>query len=178
MILGMTPLVFLHVVISLVGIGTGLAVAWGMLGSKRMPGLAVVFLWTTVLTSASGFILPATQFLPSHATGILSLIILAFTLYAWYGKRLAGRWRGVYAGTAVAALYLNVFVLVVQLFLKVPSLKALAPQQSEPPFTVTQGIVLLVFIAWGVLAVKRFHPERAGAARAGGMVDDEDLAPQ
>lgn len=166
MILGMSPLVFLHVVISLVAIGTGWVVAWQMLSGKLSRGLTATFIWTTVLTSATGFILPADKFLPSHATGIVSLLVLAFTLYAYYGARLAGRWRAIYAGTAVAALWLNVFVLVVQLFLKVPALKAIAPQQTEPPFAGVQGALLVAYIVWGVMAVKRFHPEPAAGAVA------------
>lgn len=161
MISGMPPLVFLHVVISLVAIGTGWVVAWQMLSGKLSRGLTATFIWTTVLTSATGFILPADKFLPSHATGIVSLLVLAFTLYAYYGAKLAGRWCAIYAGTAVAALWLNVFVLVVQLFLKVPALKAIAPQQSEPPFVGAQGALLVLYVVWGVMAVKRFHPGSA-----------------
>ena len=148
----------IHVLLSVVGILTGVVVALGMLRSDRMPRWTDVFLGTTVLTSVTGFFLPATKFLPSHATGILSLLILAVTVYAWYGRKLAGRWRGIYVGTAIAALYLNVFVLVVQAFLKVEPLKALAPKQSEPPFVATQAVVLIAFIALGVIAVKRFRP--------------------
>ena len=151
-------MLIIHVVLSVVGIVTGLVVAWGMLRSDRMPRWTDVFLATTVLTSVTGFFLPATKFLPSHATGILSLVILAATLYAWYGRKLSGRWRGIYVGTAIAALYLNVFVLVVQAFFKVEPLRALAPKQSEPPFVAAQAVVLIAFVALGVIAVKRFRP--------------------
>lgn len=147
-----------HVLLSLVGIFTGLVVAWGMLHSNRMPRWTDVFLATTVLTSVTGFLLPATKFLPSHATGILSLLILAVTLYAWYGRKLEGRWRAIYVGTAIAALYLNVFVGVFQAFLKIEPLKALAPHQNEPPFLVAQAVVLVAYIVLGVVAVKRFRP--------------------
>jgi hypothetical protein len=158
MILGMTPLVLIHTLISLVGIATGFVVVAGMLRNKRLDRWTGWFLATTILTSASGFILPAAKFMPSHAVGILSLAILAVACYALYSKRMAGRWRAAYVATAVAALYFNVFVLVVQLFVKVPALHALAPQQSEPPFAVAQGVVLLCFVIVGVLAVRRFHP--------------------
>jgi hypothetical protein len=155
-------MLFVHVLLSIVGIITGLVVAWGMLRSDRMPRWTDVFLGTTVLTSLTGFLLPATKFLPSHATGILSLVILAATLYAWYAKKLAGSWRWIYVATAIAALYLNVFVLVVQAFLKVEPLKALAPHQNEPPFIVAQAVVLIAFIALGVVAAKRFRPPPPG----------------
>ena len=151
-------MLFVHVLLSVVGIVTGLAVAWGMMRSDRVPRWTDVFLGTTVLTSVTGFFLPATKFLPSHATGILSLVILAVTLYAWYAKKLSGSWRWIYVATAIAALYLNVFVLVVQAFLKVEPLKALAPQQNEPPFIVAQAVVLIAFVALGVVAAKRFRP--------------------
>ena len=158
MIFGMTPLVFIHTLISLVGIATGLVVLRGLWANQRTDRWTGWFLATTILTSASGFVLPATKFLPSHAVGILSLAILAVACYARYGKRMAGAWRLAYVATAVAALYFNVFVLVVQLFLKVPALHALAPQQSESPFAIAQGVVLVAFVAAGVLAARRFHP--------------------
>lgn len=162
MILGMTPLVFVHVLISFIGIFSGAYVAWAMLRADPVPKWTAVFLWSTLLTSLSGFILPADKFLPSHATGIVSVLVLAFTFYAWYAKKLEGRWRSIYAGTAIAALYLNVFVLVVQAFLKVPGLHALAPKQSEPPFAITQGAVLIGFILLGILATRRFRGAPSG----------------
>ncbi len=165
---GLPPLVLSHVVISLIGIFSGLVVLFfGLLASRRLSGWTSLFLWSTVATSLSGFILPATRFLPSHATGVISMIVLAATLPALYKFRLAGRWRKIYVAGAVTALYLNVFVLVVQLFLKVPALNALAPTQKEPPFLIAQGAVLLAFVVLGILAVKRFHPEAAMPAASG-----------
>ena len=158
MILGMTPLVFIHTLISLVGIATGLVVLRSMWGNQRADRWTGWFLATTILTSASGFVLPAAKFMPSHAVGVLSLAILAVACYARYGKRMSGAWRLAYVVSAVAALYFNVFVLVVQLFLKVPALHALAPQQNEPPFAVAQAAVLVLFVVAGVAAVRRFHP--------------------
>lgn len=162
MIQGMTPFTLLHVAISLVAIFSGFVVLfYGWLASKRLPGWTAVFLITTVATSVTGFMLPFVKFLPSHAFGVLSLILSAFVLPALYKFRLAGNWRWIYVSGAVLLLYLNVFVLVVQLFLKVPALAALAPTQKEPPFAIAQGLVLLLFVVFGVLAVKRFRPERA-----------------
>lgn len=168
MVLGMAPLVLLHVVISLVGILSGLVVLfYGLLASRKLSGWTSLFLWSTVATSLSGFILPATRFLPSHATGVLSMIALAVAIPALYKFRLAGGWRRAYVVAAVLSLYLNVFVLVAQLFLKVPALKALAPTQKEPPFAIAQGAVLLAFIVFGWLALKRFRPETAAPASVG-----------
>ena len=164
MILGLSPLVFIHTLISLVGIATGFVVLYDMWGNRRADRWTAWFLVTTILTSASGFLLPAVKFMPSHAVAILSLVILAACCYARYVKRMAGAWRLGYVLTAVAALYFNVFVLVAQLFLKVPALHALAPQGNEPPFGIAQGVVFLAFIVLTVLAVRRFHPDRAPAA--------------
>jgi len=165
----MSTMLLLHVALSLVGIATGLVVALGMLGSRPLPGWTAAFLATTVLTSVTGYFLPADRILPSHIVGAISLVLLALALVALYKNRLAGPWRWVYVSTAVAALYLNVFVLVFQAFLKVPALHALAPTQSEPAFKLAQGLVLLAFIAIGVLAVRRFHPtEHARTLRAAG----------
>ncbi len=160
MILGMSLAAFtqLHVVISLIGIVTGLVVVFGMLGSKRMPGWTALFLATTVLTSVTGFLFPFEKLLPSHIVGIISLVVLAIALIALYGYRAAGSWRWIYVVSALLALYFNVFVLVVQGFAKVPALKQLAPAQTEPPFVAAQGVVLLIFIVLTVVAIRAFRP--------------------
>lgn len=168
MIFGMPVLTFVHVVISLIGIATGLVVLYGLLQGNRMDGMTAWFLTTTVLTSATGFILPAPHFLPSHTIGILSLIALAIAIAARYRFQMEGAWRRTYVITAVIALYFNVFVLVVQSFMKVPPLHDLAPTQSEPPFAIAQGVVLVLFVALGTLAVRRFRVESLRAMSAGG----------
>ena len=159
MILGMSVATFtlVHVIISLVAIAAGLIVLFGMWGAKRMPAMTALFLFTTVLTSVTGYFFPVDEIKPSHIVGTLSLVILAVSLLAIYVYHLAGRWRWIYVVTAVAALYLNVFVLVVQAFLKIPFLNQFAPKGTEPPFAIVQGIVLLLFVLGGWQAVKRFH---------------------
>jgi hypothetical protein len=170
---GFSPSVLAHVVISLAGIVTGFVVIWGLLRSKRLPAITLFFLLTTTLTSAHGFLLPSFGLTPARIFGIISILALVPTLYGLYGARLAKPWRGIYAAGAVFVQYLNFFVLIVQLFRRVPSLAAAAPNQSEPAFAITQGVALVAFIGLGVLAVKRFHPERRQAevperlARAG-----------
>jgi len=156
---------FVHVVISLVGIGSGLVVLFGLIGGKRLDAWSALFLATTVATSVTGFGFPFDHLLPSHQVGIVSLFVLAAAIVARYPLRLAGPWRRVYVVCATAALYLNVFVLVVQAFLKVPALKAMAPHQTEPPFAVAQGLVLVLFVALGTLAARRFRAAPAAAAR-------------
>jgi hypothetical protein len=167
MILGLsTPtFTFVHVVISLIGIVSGIVVLAGMLGSKRLDAWTALFLATTVLTSVTGFFFPFTSFGAPHVLGVLSLIVLAAAIVALYGYHLAGAWRWVYVVSAAVALYFNVFVGVVQAFQKLPLLQPLAPTQSEPPFLVAQLAVLAIFIILGFMAVKRFHPEIAPAWR-------------
>ena len=166
MILGMSTSTFtaVHVVLSLIGIASGLIVLFGMIGSKRLQGLTALFLATTVLTSVTGFLFHSEKFGPPHVVGIISLVVLAAALLALYGFRTAGPWRRIYVASAVLALYLNVFVGVVQAFQKVSFLKELAPTQSEPPFLVAQAVVLLVFLALGIAAARAFHPETGRAA--------------
>jgi hypothetical protein len=161
MILGMSTSTFtaVHVVLSLIGIVSGLIVLFAMLGGKRLDGWTLLFLATTVLTSATGFFFPRGQVLPSHIVGVISLVVLAAVTLALYVYRLAGSWRWIYAAGAVLALYLNVFVGIVQSFQKLPFLQPLAPTQSEPPFLIAQLAVLALFIAFGVLATVRFHPD-------------------
>lgn len=161
MIAGMTPLLFLHVAISLVGIASGFVVIWGLLAGKRLDSWTAVFLATTVATSVTGFFLPADKLLPSHVLGIISLVALAIAIVARYPRRMAGPWRLTYAITAVIAQYLNFFVLIVQSFQKVPVLRDLTPTQSEPPFAVAQLVALVLLVALGVLAAKRFRVEPA-----------------
>ena len=165
MIAGLTTAVYtsVHVLVSLVGIGCGFVVLIGMIGGKRLDGWTALFLATTVATSLSGFGFPAEHLLPSHVVGAVSLLVLAVGILARYPFHMEGAWRRVYVVCAALALYLNVFVLVVQAFLKVAPLKALAPNQMEPPFVASQLVVLALFLVLSVLAATRF---REGAARA------------
>jgi hypothetical protein len=160
MILGMSLATFtqFHVIISLIGIGSGILVLIGMLQAKLMPKITAVFLATTVATSVTGFMFPFTSFGPPEIVGVISLIALIVAILALYSFKLAGSWRRVYVATALFALYLNVFVGVVQTFQKVPFFNALAPTQKEPPFAIAQGIVLVAFIALGIAAARKFHP--------------------
>ncbi len=162
MVLGMSLSAFtmLHVVISLIGIVSGLAVLSGLFGSRAMPGMTALFLLTTILTNATGFLFPFEKLLPSHIIAALSLVLLLIACIALYGMKLSGAWRWIYVVTAMIALYFNVFVLVIQSFLKVPALTALAPGNppSGPVFAVAQGIVLLFFVVAIIGAVRRFRP--------------------
>jgi hypothetical protein len=158
MIFGVPPLLFVHVVLSLIGIATGLVVLYGLVTGKPDGTWTVLFLASTVLTSLTGFPLPATQILPSHIFGILSLVLLAAAIAALYVYHLAGAWRWIYVVCSVTALYLNVFVGVVQAFQKLSFLQPLAPTQSEAPFLIAQTLVLGLFVALGIMAVKRFRP--------------------
>jgi phosphoglycerol transferase MdoB-like AlkP superfamily enzyme len=148
----------LHVVISLIAIVSGLIVLVGMLGSRRLPGWTALFLATTVLTSVTGFMFPISGLTPGIVFGLISVVVLAIALIALYVKQLGGAWRWIYVTTALIALYLNVFVLIVQLFQKVPALQKLAPTQSELPFSVTQGVILVAFLVLGTMAARKFRP--------------------
>ena len=172
MVFGMTLATYtlVHVVISLIGIGSGLVVLYGLLKGKRLAGSTGLFLATTVATSVTGFGFPVEHFLPSHGVGIVSLLALAIAILALYAKHLAGDWRRTYVITAVLALYLNCFVAVVQSFEKIEPLRALAPTQSEPPFAIAQLAVLGLFVALGITAARRFRVRtglKASAARGG-----------
>jgi hypothetical protein len=157
MILGMPVGLFtaIHTLISLVAIASGLVVLFDLVAGRWREPWTRLFLLTTVLTSATGFLFPSASFGPPHIIGALSLVLLAVAIYAAYGARLGGAWRVIYVITAVLSLYLNAFVGVVQAFQKIGGLAALAPTQSEPPFAITQGIVLLLFVALGFLATRR-----------------------
>src|SRR3979490_1159110 len=163
MILGMSlsTITAVHVIISLIGIVAGIVVMFGLLGSNRMPGLSAIFLLFTILTSATGFLMPpllTETLLPSHMIGILSLVLLAIACIALYGMKLSGAWRWIYVVTAMLSLYFNVFVLVIQSFLKIPALTAGAPgyPPSGPVFAVVQGIVLVFFVLMIIGAWRRF----------------------
>ena len=159
MIFGMTPFTFFHVLLSLIGILSGFIAVFGMIAGKRLDGWTALFLVTTALTSITGFFFPFHGLTPGIILGIISLVVLAFAIPARYLFHLAGAWRKVYVVTASLALYLNVFVLVAQLFGKVPSLHALAPTGSEPPFLISEVVVMAVFIALTIAAAIKFRPE-------------------
>jgi hypothetical protein len=159
MVLGLSLSTFtlLHVIISLAGIGSGFIVLFGLLNGKRLDGWTAIFLTTTVLTSLTGFLFPFEGLKPSYIVGGISLLVLAIATFGRYGRNMAGSWRWIYVVTAAIALYLNCFVAVVQAFLKVPALHAMAPTGSEPPFLIAQVAVLGIFIWLTWLAAKRFH---------------------
>jgi len=163
MIFDLPMFTLIHVVISVLGIFTGLVVVGGLMAGARMGGWTAFFLATTILTSVTGFGFPFTTVSPPHVVGALSLVVLAVCLAARYGKQLDRGWRTTYVVTAVAALYLNVFVLVVQLFAKTPALAQLAPTQQEAPFAVTQALVLALFVWIGWVAVRGFRMGRASS---------------
>jgi len=162
MVLGISLSAFtmVHVVIRLIGIVSGLVVLFGLFGSQRTPGMTALFLLTTILTNVTGFLFPFDKLLPSHMVGILSLVLLLVACIALYAMKLGGAWRWIYVVTAMAALYLNVFVLIIQSFLKIGPLHALAPSvpPSEPPFAAVQGVVLLLFVVAIIGAARRFRP--------------------
>ena len=160
MILGMSLASFtvLHLIISMIAIALGFVVAGGILASNKLPGWTAWFLILTTLTSATGFLFPFTKVTPAHIVSVISLVLLAIAVYALYGKGLGGVWRSVYVVTAMLALWFNVFVLIVQSFQKVALLNVYAPTGSEPPFAITQGIVLVFFVLMIWIGIKRFRP--------------------
>ena len=150
---------FVHVVISLVGVFTGLIVLFGLLAGKRLDGWTKWFLIMTTATSVTGFFFPFHGFTPAIALGIMSLIVLAVAIFARYPRQLIGHWRWIYIVSAVIALYFNVFVAIVQAYEKIPALKVLAPTQTEPPFKLTQLVVLAIFVLLGIVATIAFRNE-------------------
>ncbi len=154
----LTTFTVLHVLISLVGILAGFVAMLGLLTSRFTGGWTMTFLAMTILTSITGFFFPFTKLLPSHIVGIISLVLLAVAVFSLYAQHMRGVWRPVYVVTAMLALYLNVFVLIIQAFLKVAALRLLAPTQTEPPFVIVQGATLILFAAVIVFATIRFRP--------------------
>ena len=154
----MTTFTKVHVVISLIAIFAGFVVTFGLLTAKRLDGWTALFLVMTLLTSVTGFFFPFHGFTPAIAVGIVSLVVLAIAIFARYGRGLNRAWRWIYVVNAMLALYLNVFVLIVQLFQKVTALKSLAPTQAEPPFQVAQLGALVIFVVLTIFAAIRFRP--------------------
>jgi hypothetical protein len=153
----MDTFTIIHVIISLIAIGSGFIVLFGLLTGKRLDGWTAFFLAMTGATSVTGFLFPFPGFTPAIGVGIISLVVLAIAIVARYARHLAGAWRWIYVVSAMLGLYLNFFVLIVQLFQKIPALKAMAPTQSEPPFLVAQVLALLLFVVLTILAVMKFR---------------------
>jgi hypothetical protein len=162
MIVDLPMFTLIHVVISVLGIITGLVVVGGLMAGARLDTWTALFLATTILTSVTGFFFPFTGITPPYVVGAISLVVLVLCLVARYWKQMESGWRMTYVVTAVAALYLNVFVLVVQLFAKTPALAQLAPTRQEAPFSLTQALVLALFVWLGWAALRGFRTERAG----------------
>ena len=157
MLFDLPTFTLIHVLLSVLGLIAGLVVAGGLIAGARMDGWTAFFLSTTVATSITGYGFPTDKVLPSHVVGGISLVVLALCLWARYGKKLSGSWRRTYVVTAVTALYLNAFVLMVQLFVKTPALVKLAPTQQEVPFALTQALVLVLFVWIGWKASRGFR---------------------
>jgi hypothetical protein len=166
MILGMSTSTFtaVHVLISFVGIGSGVIVLYGLLKSRAYDGATAIYLGSTALTSLTGFLFPVEHLLPSHIVGVISLVLLAAAIVARYVLHLVGAWRWIYVVCVVVAFYLNVLVAVIQSFLKIPALHALAPTQKEPPFLIAQLAVLALFVILGTVAVRKFRVDRMATA--------------
>jgi hypothetical protein len=160
MMSNLSTFTMVHVVISLIGIASGLVVMFGLLVARKLNRWSALFLISTIATSVTGFFFPFHGLTPAIVVGVISLVVLAVAIIARYVRRLAGAWRWIYVVTVMIALYLNVFVLIVQLFQKVPALKALAPTQSEPPFAVTQLVVLALFVVLTIMAAIKFRGEQ------------------
>lgn len=163
MVLGISLQTFtlIHVLISLAGIASGVVVMYGFLTNKRLNRWTAAFLTTTALTSITGFLFPFMGVTPAIKLGVISIVVLAVTIVTRYPLHLT--WRKTYVISACAALYFNVFVLVVQSFEKVPALKAIAPTQKEPPFVLAQVLVLAIFVGLTVFAVKKFRVDATAA---------------
>ncbi len=158
MIFGMSPFTLFHVVLSLIGIVAGFVALGGWLAGHLRSGWTAVFLATTIATVLTGFLFPFTAFTPAIGFGVISTAVLAVAVFALYRRHLVGRWRVTFLLAALAALYLNTFVLIVQAFQKVGPLNALAPTGSEPPFAVAQGLLLIGFVAAGYRLTRRAAP--------------------
>jgi hypothetical protein len=160
-----TTVTLFHTVISIVAIAAGLVVVGGLIAGVRIDGWTGIFLVTTAVTSITGFFFPFGKLLASHWIGIISLVILPFVIAARYWKQLRGGWRGIYVVGTVLVLYLNFFILLVQLFRRIPALLVAAPRQTEPSFVLTQLLVLALFAWLGVAAFRRFRPQAVVTAR-------------
>lgn len=156
--LSLATFTMVHVIISLVAIAAGYVVVCQFLNSRPLGVWNSTFISATVLTTVTGFMFPNLTLTPAVITGIISSIVLAIALYAFYAKHMSGKWRATYIVTAIVALWLNSFVLVVQTFQKIAFFRALAPTQSEPPFLIAQIALLGLIVVLGFLAVRRFRP--------------------
>jgi hypothetical protein len=158
----MSILTMVHVALSVIGIAAGFLVIFQMIGGRTLGGINAIFLATTILTSVTGFFFPITKVTPGLVLGALSLLVLAIALFALYSKKLAGGWRAAYVTTAVIAQFFNVLVLIVQSFMKIPALHAMAPTGDEPVVKIVQVCALLLLIVLGIAAGKKFHPVTLG----------------
>jgi hypothetical protein len=158
---GVSILTMVHVGLSLIGIAAGFLVIFQMIGGKTLGGLNATFLTTTILTSVTGFFFPITKVTPGLVIGGISLLVLAIALFALYSKKLASGWRTVYVVTAVIAQFFNVLVLIVQSFMKIGVLHAMAPTGEEPVVKIVQVCALVLLIALGIAAGRKFHPAAA-----------------
>jgi len=162
---GLAAFTWFHTALSLVQLVSGIVVVIALVGGRSGGAWLWIYLVSAIATSATGFAFPVDKFLPSHAFGIISLVLLLLVILARYAFHLAGAWRWIYAIGLVITVYLDAFVAIVQAFLKIPALHAFAPTGSEPPFAVAQIILLVIFVVLAIMAVRKFHPGPALGAQ-------------
>lgn len=153
-----TTLTGFHTWLSILAIAAGLPMAAGLRRGEIVQPWSMVFLWTAIATSATGFLFPFNGVLPSHVIGVISLVLFIPAALALHVFDLRGPWRRIFAITAMIGLYLLVFVAIAQAFLKVPALQALAPTQTEPPFAIAEGVAFVAFAVLTWLAARRSVP--------------------
>jgi len=160
MILGLSlaQFTFIHVALSLIGIGAGFFVMFELLTSRPLRILTALFFLSTIGTSLTGFLFPNKTVTPGIVLGVLSMIVLILALFAKHAKKLAGPWRPTYVVSVCFAFYFNFFVLVAQAFAKVPALKQVAPTMASPAFGLAQLVLLFIFVLLTIRAVKRYRP--------------------
>jgi hypothetical protein len=157
-------LTLIHTVVSFIAMGFGFGAVARLFGADFGRRWTKCFFVTATFVTLTGFIFPFTGVTPAFATGIVATVIFLAWLLARYRFRLVGLWRSIYAASIVASLYLLVFVTIAQAFQKIPFLSALAPTQSEAPFTIAQAVAVVLFIIVGVIAMRRFRPMDVASA--------------
>ena len=157
----------IHTALSVIALLSGVVVLIGLLRSQRCPLVTLLYFVTAIATSATGFGFPNTTFTPAEVVGVISLVLLGIAVLARYSYAFAGSARWLYVLGVTLSLYFLFFVLVAQAFSKIAALRVFAPTQSEPPFAIAQGVLLLVFVAITVATVRKFHPKIGYSAQRG-----------
>jgi hypothetical protein len=150
-------LTFIDFGLELIAIGAGAMALFRLLTGLLPNKWAVLFLKCSLVASVTALLIPFQHFTLTQEAAMLSVYGTGVAVLAWRKFHFRGDWQSIFAWSITLVLYLNIVVAFTQAFKRISLFKPLNPTQFDMPFLATQSVVLAMFVALGIVAVKRFR---------------------